>query len=311
MKIYFRLSCSFLCLLAAVALVPIARSADVIRSASVFEEADQGSKQVLILRKGQTAKVTGETVEREDRSWLPVTAKGKSGWVESDALTLTADDVGYTAPQEEAAPDAAPAITRTRYWFGAGPVALMTSEYSFTPTTYAGKTHTGLALSAGMEALLGQEGRWMLGARMLFPWVREVSPGAQGFAAGRVRRTSILPSLGYAPIAYKLEFAAHAGLTYINGESPNFDDKIGFTPGITLGWQFSSAEPGATYHGLELGAFRIEETRGTSSDVMGLASMTCAAFGTALGSTSNASCTRGIAPAAYVFTLMYKVGSQK
>jgi hypothetical protein len=289
----------------------LAHSADVVKSASVFESAEEASKQVLILRKGQKAQVTGPSVDRDDRSWLPITAGGKTGWVGAEALNLSEDDVGYVKPVASTPGNAVPKFSRSRFWVGAGPTVMSTSSYTFNTSTYPGTTFGGVALSGAIEGLLGPEGRYILGFRFLFPWVSETSPGAQGFGAGRLSRYIILPGFGYAIIPHKLELMGHFGLALIRGESIDFESKFSLTPGLTLAWQLTPAEPGVRYQAIELGAFRMQEATQSAGDIatFGITSSLCTGLGTAFGSSNpSAGCTRGVAPTAYVFTLLYKLG---
>ena len=285
--------------------VPMLHAAELVRSASVFEDADQGSKQVLILKKGQQAKVTGASVDRDDRTWLPVTINGKSGWAEAETLRLTEGDVGYLAPDSTSVEEA-PKHPLIRYWFGLGPTLTSTSGYTIYSTAYSGETYGGAAVAGGVDALIGKEGRWPLGVRIFFPWINERS---QGFAAGRITRVAVLPEFGYALIPQRLELMAHLGLTYIKGQSSNFDSKLAITPGITLALQLSSFEPGSLYQAVELGGFKIAQVSGSISDATGIGSGFCSILGAAFGS-PDPSCTPGVAPAAYVFTLLYKIGGQ-
>jgi hypothetical protein len=205
--------------------------------------------------------------------------------------------------------EGSPGLPRVRFWGALGPTMTTTLGYVWSSDTYAGKDYGGVAFGAGLEALLGEERRWVLGYRMLFPWINEASPGARGYGAGRIARVAVLPGFGYAFIPHKLEVMLHAGLSYIAGESSEFDAKIGATPGITLAWQLSAAARGVLYQGIELGAIRIEETRATAD--LGVGTGFCAAITGAFGgATPDPACTRGIAAAAYVFTLLYKVGGQ-
>ena len=295
-----------LCVASQALFIPMAQSADLVRSASVFEDPDQASKQVFILKKGQQAKVTGPSVDREDRTWLPVSVNGKSGWTEAEALSLADGDVGYVTADHTAVEEG-PKHPRLRYWVGLGPSLTTTSGYTLYSTSYAGHTYGGAAVGAGLDALLGKEGRWPFGVRILFPWMNESS---QGYAAGRITRIAVLPGFGYAFIPQRLEFMAYLGLSSIAGQNSNFDSKLALTPGITLALQLSSFEPGSLYQAVELGGFRMGQASGSTSDAFGIASGLCNGLGVAFGSPTDPSCTRGVAPAAYVFTLLYKIGGQ-
>jgi hypothetical protein len=294
-----------------------ASAAELLRSASIFEAADQGSKQVLILKKGAHVDVTGNPEMHDGVLWSPVKEAGVHGWIETISLQ-TSDGEATTATPENPAnlnsaePSALPAgkfeaypsefyrLSRTRYWFGLGPSFETTSGYSVDGASYSGNSYGGATFAAGMDVLLGAQRRFVLQFKFLFPWNAEVS---QGYAAGRIQRLEFFPGFGYQIIPQTLEVLFHPGLTYIWGEDENFYTKIAFTPGVSISLTLSSSARNSFYQGLEFGIYRSELTSGAADD--GLTEGICSAF-----SPNDSSCTNGVAPAAFQFVLLYKIGGQ-
>ncbi len=116
------------------------------------------------------------------------------------------------------------------------------------------------------------------------------------------------PSFGYSLVPEKIHLLGHAGLTYLDSENKYFDPKLAFTVGASLDWQISGSKKGQLYQAIELSAFFIEETgsAGISSSMPisgSIEDMLCS------NSFSQTKCQeRGVAPAAYVFALQYKIG---
>ena len=294
----------------------LATAAELARSASVFEDADQASKQVLTLKKGSHLEVTGTPEPHNDALWSPVNVSGIRGWVETNTLHLSAGDVGYreaTANTNTTENNAAPVsgvvyvdptaenrLAHTRFWFGVGPTFEATNGYSIYNSNFSGSSYGGVTFAAGMDWLLGSERRMIIQLKFAFPWLNEVS---QGNGAGRISRFEVLPGFGYQIIPQTLEIVGHPGLTYIWGEDTNFDSKVAFTPGVSLSLTLSSSTRNSVYQGLEFGIYRVEETRGSADG--GLGEGLCDAF-----STNDPTCTSGVSPAAFQFILLYKIGGQ-
>jgi hypothetical protein len=294
--------------------VSCANAAELLRSASIFEAADQGSKQMLALKKGSHVDVTGNPELHDGVLWSPVKGAGVHGWIETISLQTTVGEASAANPENatpvdtsalpagkfEAYPSEFNRLSRTRYWFGLGPSFETTSNYSIDGSDYSGHSYGGATFALGMDVLLGAQRRFVMQFKFLFPWTAEVS---QGYAAGRIQRLEFFPGFGYQIIPQTLEVLVHPGLTYIWGEDENFYTKIAFTPGVSISWTLSSSERNSFYQGLEFGIYRSELTSGAADD--GLTEGICSAF-----SPNDSSCTNGVAPAAFQFVLLYKIGGQ-
>ena len=213
-------------LLTAVILSSSSYGGEVLRSSSVFERADPGSVQISRLKLGDSVKVTGPIVDGENSKWLPVNVGEVNGWINAESIRLSEGDSGFHVITQD---DVENQLSRFRYWFGVGTVFEATSGYSIYGTNYSGNSYFGANFASGFDFLFGEDRRLLVQFKVSLPWTNE---RAQGNGAGRISRIEVLPGIGYQLIAQKLEILAHHGLTYIYGQSDNFDAKIGFTQGF-------------------------------------------------------------------------------
>jgi hypothetical protein len=289
---------------------PTAHAAEVTRSTSAFESADLGSKQVSQLHRGQKTKVTGPAVEAEGQRWYPILVNGKAGYVQAGSLKLDstdASDSASSAPSEEYRQEDH-RLSHVHFWGGIGPAAMLTSSTTQGTASYGGNQYVGVGAGFGAEWYLGQERRTVIGTQFLYPIENENSPG---YAGGIVRRFSFLGSFGYSLVPQKLDLLGQIGPTYVDGSNANFEAKLGFTIGLGLVWNLSDPKANSLYQGISFTAYRVEETTKAIADSasLGLTSGICEGLSSALN-VSNVSCGSGVAPAAYVFALLYRIGWQ-